>query len=178
MSAPHARLFFALWPDAATRTALARWQHALLPPCGGRAMHVDDVHLTLAFLGDTPLDRLPAIVACADGMRAGPFELLLDQAHYWRHNRIVWVGPEVPPPPLDALAQQLRDRLMAAAVSFDSKPFVPHITLLRKAACSAPLPVLSPIVWQVESFALVRSTCAIAGPRYCVEHSWPLDACL
>lgn len=178
MAAQRARLFFALWPDAATRAALARWQHALLPLCGGRAMRADDVHLTLAFLGDLPLDHVPAIVAAADGARGECFALALDHAGYWRHNRIVWGGSEASPPQLEALAQRLRAQLTAAAIAFDRKPFVPHITLLRKATCSAQLPVLSPIVWQVKSFALVRSTGATAGPRYRVEHTWPLEACL
>lgn len=178
MAAPRARLFFALWPDAATRAGLVRWQQTLLPLCGGRAMHAEDVHLTLAFLGDMPLDDLPGVAVVADRVHAEGFELHLDHAGCWRHNRIVWGGTEVPPPRLEALAQRLRAQLTAAAIAFDGKPFVPHITLLRKAACNASMPVLPPIVWRVGSFVLVRSTGATAGPRYRVEHTWPLGACL
>ena len=41
------RLFYALWPDAAARAALAAWQASL----GGAPTRPDKLHLTLAFLG-------------------------------------------------------------------------------------------------------------------------------
>ena len=44
------RLFFALWPSAAERAALAAWQAALQGKCGGRAMGAEGLHATLEHL--------------------------------------------------------------------------------------------------------------------------------
>src|SRR5437667_76833 len=48
------RLFYALWPDAATRAALTRLQLAVR----GRNMRPENFHLTLAFLGEQPIRSL------------------------------------------------------------------------------------------------------------------------
>lgn len=173
MVAPHARLFFALWPDAVTRRSLVQWQKALHPVCGGRAMHIEDVHLTLAFLGDTPLELLDALKHVAGDVSGRPFDLCIDQAQYWCHNKILWAGAGETPGALAWLAKNLRGRLAEASIRFDAKAFVPHITLFRNARPTLPLPVLPPIEWKVNAFVLVRSIGGV-GPRYRVEESWPL----
>ena len=48
------RLFFALWPDAATSVALAALAQQIAAESGGRPTAPGNVHLTLAFLGDQP----------------------------------------------------------------------------------------------------------------------------
>lgn len=175
MAMSRARLFFALWPDRATRRSLAQWQQALQPICGGRAMHIDDVHLTLAFLGDTPLELLDPVKCVGADVNGSPFTLRIDQAQYWRHNKIVWAGAAEIPTALEPVVDDLRERLTQASIPFDPKPFVPHITLFRNARPTLPLPALPAIEWTVDAFVLVRSTGG-AGPRYRVEASWPLDA--
>lgn len=173
MTPTHARLFFALWPDPHTRTALADWQRAVHPLCGGRVMHRDDLHLTLAFLGDMPLELLASIKAAGQRVRGVPFSLRVDELRYWKHNKIVWAGLSEVPMALTALVDDLRAQLTAAGIRFDAKAFVPHITLLRNARPIEALPPPSAIDWQVEAFALIRSVGG-SGPRYRVEASWPL----
>jgi len=174
VTAAHARLFFALWPDTATRTALAAWQRSVAPLCGGRGMHPEDVHLTLAFLGDTPLELLDAVKHVAAGVHGEPFALRVDALNYWKHNRIVWAGVHEVPAALSALVEDLRGRLRAAGIRFDAKAFVPHITLFRNARPAESWPALPHIDWQVKAFALVRAAGG-TGPRYRVEARWPLD---
>lgn len=162
------RLFFALWPDAEVRDTLSQWQRMAYALSGGRKMHIDDVHLTLAFLGDTPVSKLPAVREAMNSVEGESFELSVDALRYWRHNKIVWAGASATPPALQKLVGDLRAALKTRAVNFDEKAFVPHITLLRNA--KAPdqdiLPV--PISWTVGRFALVRSAGG-EGPRYRVE---------
>lgn len=173
MTATHARLFFALWPDAQARAALVQWQRAVQPLCGGRAMHPDDVHLTLAFLGDTPIELLTPIKSVASAVSGEPFALRVNQLRYWKHNRIVWAGLEDEPGALTALVDDLRAKLRAAGIRFDVKAFVPHITLFRNARAMGPWPVLPAIDWHVDGFALIRAT-GHKRPRYGVEARWSL----
>jgi 2'-5' RNA ligase len=166
------RLFFALWPDDATRARLDAWAQAFHRAGGGRMMRSQTVHLTLAFLGDTDPALLPAIEAAAAGVTPRAFSLTIDEPGYWRHNQIAWAGVREVPTALDDLVTQLRTALVASLVPFDGKPFVPHITLVRKARPGFRLPELEPIVWPVKGFALVRSVTGPAGSDYEVHAEW------
>ncbi len=170
MSASALRLFFALWPEDETRAALADWSEGMHKACGGRRIAADKVHATLAFLGSQAPQRLPELVAAARSITAPAFVLVLDQARYWKHNRIGWAGASTVPDALSALSQDLRAALSAQGSAFDPKPFVPHVTLIRDGSRPGEVPVLPPIRWPVQSFSLVQSS----GGRYDVLASWPL----
>ena len=166
------RLFFALWPDDATRAALAERGEALHRVTGGRATRPESLHITLAFLGDCDSAGCGAAQAAAARVRPRAFELVLDRAGLWAHNRIAWLGASEMPPELEALVQGLRNALADAGLAFDAKPFVPHITLARKVQPGSALPALRPVRWPVAGFALVRSVLDRGGSRYAVLARW------
>jgi 2'-5' RNA ligase len=171
--APRAlRLFFALWPDEATRTRLAEWTRAIHRASGGRAMRPENVHLTLAFLGSTDAALLPVIAAAAGRATPRTFTLRIDEAGYWRHNQIAWAGVRESPPALEALVLALRAALVDAKIAFDPKPFVAHLTLVRKARPGFKLPRLEPIEWPVRDFVLVQSVTGPDGSRYEAIGRW------
>jgi 2'-5' RNA ligase len=171
-AAAQARLFFALWPDDAVREALARYAATVHRVAGGRATRPETLHLTLAFLGDTSLDRVPDLVAAASTVSPRPFALVLDRAAYWKHNRIVWAGAAEIPAALVAMVDELRGAVAAAGFRFDPKPFVVHATLIRNGAPRGPLPVFAPIEWRGDGFVLVRSTPGGGGSRYETIGAW------
>jgi 2'-5' RNA ligase len=163
------RLFYALWPDGAARDRLAAWTRAAHANAGGRAMRPQNLHLTLAFLGDVDAARVDDVAAAASGIAVPSFELVLDRAGYWPHNRIVWAGASVVPAVLEQLVAELRARLDARAVKYERKPFVPHVTLLREAH-PAVLPALAAVSWLVERVVLVKS---VPGDDYSIIASCP-----
>lgn len=167
------RLFFALWPDDATRAALAAWSERIHGVTGGRPTRPESIHQTLAFLGDCEAGRVLEIEAAAGRVAPRRFELLLDEAGVWKHNRIAWAGASAVPSELDALVAELRAALVAAHVAFDGKPFVPHLTLVRKARAGGALPALAPIRWPVAGFVLVRSVLRPDGSDYVLQRRWP-----
>jgi 2'-5' RNA ligase len=167
------RLFFALWPDDATRDALIGAGKLLHQHWGGRLMRADTLHITLAFLGSTPVDQLDALFACADTVRADAFELILDQVGYWRHNRIGWLGASQMPPQHLELVGALNAALRAAGYSVDARPHVPHATLLRNTA-GGELPACEPVRWPLSDFVLVASRREADGMHYDVIRRWPL----
>lgn len=174
-----ARVFFALIPDQAIRDRLDGVAREFATRYGGKATRSDTLHITLAFLGDTPMDRLPALLALAEQVRAPAFELTLDQLGYWRHNHILWAGCSNVPPAVVTLVSALKERLKAAHIPFDAshRNFVPHVTLIRKLAQpSGAMPPLSPIPWLCQEFALMRSRLAQSGASYETLGRWPLGA--
>lgn len=166
------RLFFALWPDVAAGEALHDLAQRAQQHCGGRLMARDSLHLTLAFLGDVAAERLAAAVAAADGVPSPGFALNLDRLGYWRHNKVVWAGCDAVSPGLADLAASLAANLRKQGFALDERPFVPHVTLLRKAGSAFDGPAGAGIGWQVQEFTLVESRLSSAGSRYAILQRW------
>ncbi|MDH4096418.1 MAG: RNA 2',3'-cyclic phosphodiesterase, partial [Betaproteobacteria bacterium] len=112
----------------------------------------DRIHLTLAFLGDADPDEARATAAA---VRLPGCAFAIEQARYWVHNRIVWVGPAETPAELSALAEVLGEE----------RGFAAHVTLLRKARPAA-LPPVPALEWPVPEFVLVGSRLSAEGPSY------------
>ncbi len=167
------RLFFALWPDDATRDALNRTGKWLHQHWGGRRMRADTLHITLAFLGSTAVDQLDVLAACADSVHTEPYELVLDQAGYWRHNRIGWLGASRTPPQHLDLVGALNAALQGAGFAVDARPHVPHVTLLRNSA-GGEAPDCTPVRWPISEFVLVISRTEADGAHYEVIRRWLL----
>jgi len=170
-----ARVFFALWPGAPERAALAAWQPSLRELCGGKAMRADTLHTTLVFLGDVSVHRLEALRLAAQEVEGTAFDLSFDSARYWGHNHIVHAAPSVVPPALSALVGDLEQRLRVHRFRFDLHAYKPHVTLLRHAQWSDdPLPRMPEVVWRAHDFVLVQSLRDEQGARYEVLARFPL----
>jgi len=169
-----ASLFFALWPSAAASAELAMAGKRLHEICGGRRTRMETIHLTLVFLGEVGSERVDDLLELAGDIRVPAFGIGLTRFGWWPHNRIVWASPEETPAELTLLVDQLRKKLRNAGFRFDAKPFVPHITLLRKGNCKDnPLPAAD-VEWRAEDFVLVRSVPSERGSAYEVIGRWPL----
>ena len=166
------RVFFALWPDAdiaGQLDQLGRQAHAL---CGGRRMRRDSLHMTLAFIGDVPVERIETLRHAAAQVSGSAFELSLDRLACWRHNRIVWAGCEQAPLPLLTLVGQLTERLAEAGLSLDTRDFAAHVTLLRDAR-GEELPECESFIWPVGEFVLAAAL-PEGGGHYEIIDRWPL----
>lgn len=110
--------------DAPAKERLVRW----VPP--------NQYHLTLAFLGDVPraaLAPLAARLRSAAG-RSAPFDLAfrgLGAFPSTRRPNVVWLGVGTGRRPSTALAEEVRNELLAKHVPYDDRPFRPHLTLGR-----------------------------------------------
>jgi len=169
------RLFFALWPGAAASVMLAKAGERLHGVCGGRRTRAETIHLTLAFLGEVEPERIGDLLALAGEIRAPAFGFNLTRFGWWSHNRIAWAAPDETPAELTLLVDALRESLLGAGVRFDTKSFVPHVTLLRKADCGKSTLPVGEIEWRAEDFVLVGSALGESGAAYKVLGRWPLQ---
>lgn len=165
------RLFFALWPDPTTRAALA----ALQARVRGRLVRYEDLHLTLAFLGQQSASVLPALKDVLAHLPPAEIVLDVDRFGYFVRNRIAWAGAHSTPDPLQEIFERVKEGLAGLAVPWDDRRnFKPHITLARDAQPPDDL-VFDPIRWQVREVALVCSETHSQGPRYRIVASRLLD---
>jgi len=161
------RCFIAAWPDEPTRLALSsvsddvrsRVEHR-------RASRVEDLHLTLAFIGDLASDLAFDLSDAIQQLRFKPFLWKPDTLGFFRDAGVVWVGTlGEPTKPLATLAKRVRDLLDRKGIVHDKRLLAPHITLLRGVDSFFPEKI-SPIRWRIESIALYQSAPARRASSY------------
>lgn len=165
------RYFLALWPDETVRSRLAAWSDAIQTGAAARQIPAAKLHITVVFLGTlTPaeLDAVRSVAAATSWSRAS---LTLDRIGYWRRARIVWAGSSDGCEALLALAESLRARLRRLGFRIDRRPFVPHVTLYRKAG-RKPRWQRQVIEWHIDELCLVRSSLSSQGSRYEIVERW------
>lgn len=91
----------------------------------------DNLHLTLAFLGQT--DRLEDAVKAMQGAVGTAFTLTMEHGGHFakRGGDVLWMGVQHNAE-LAALQSRLCERLRAAGFILEDRPYVPHITLGRR----------------------------------------------
>jgi 2'-5' RNA ligase len=164
--APGARWFIALWPDPATRAAIATLSRPLIPR-GARPTHPEDLHLTLRFLGPLDPGVLDRVAAEVQGFEAPAVDLAIDRIGHFRRSRTLWCGPRETPPGLAALAARVEGLAVAAGLSPEPRPFRPHITLARKVG-PAPGGLLGTwpreVHWSATELVLAAGVASAAAP--------------
>jgi RNA 2',3'-cyclic 3'-phosphodiesterase len=173
------RLFFALWPDRAAAAALHSATVEVAHRSGGRPVPLENLHVTLVFLGAvaderlTELGRVGATVA-ENFQRDRPLTIRFDRLVHWARARVLCVTARAQPEPVLALATALTTSVGAAGFAPDLKPFRAHVTIARKVPERVQPPSLTALEWQFDGFALVDSRTEATGPVYSVVESWPL----
>lgn len=121
----------------------------------GRWTRRDNLHLTLAFLGEQR--DTAAAEAAMDGLSAPAFDLTLAGLGRFRREGgdLLWLGAE-PSAPLLTAERQLRQGLKRQGFSPEERPFRPHLTLGRQVSLPAPPPAPT-LTQRVEGVSLMES---------------------
>ena len=160
------RLFVALWPDDAVRTALAFARDRCDWSASARPTPTSNLHVTLVFLGAVDAARVPDVVAALP-VFFEPFDLRLDRPAVWS-NGIAALEPADPPAALGALQGAIAERTAALGIAAEARRYRPHVTLARDARGSTmPMPEAG-VLWTVADYALIESR----SGRYRVLAQW------
>ena len=172
------RLFFALWPTDAVRERLAAEVHSRAAL--GRAIPARNLHVTVVFLGAVPQERLADVQETARSVQkltfGGRFLLHLGRVEFWRRSNLVSLIAEQTPPELAAIVASLQSGLRERGFELrEHDRFRPHVTLVRDVGRGPAAAAIAPVLWPVESFALVESKVGQRGSEYCVLEEWSLQ---
>lgn len=170
-----ARFFFALWLPQDVAHSLHTVAGGVVGRCGGRLMREDALHITLAFMGEVPERRLPELQALAATLTLPKVPVHLDRLGFWNHNHVLWAGAKDPAPVLAQLAADLQEELLKAGFLTEVRPFVSHVTMLRKLLHPGALPELTPVEWTAAEFVLAKSWRSDRGSAYETIARWPLN---
>ncbi len=140
----------------------------------GRPVPPENLHLTLAFIGDIARSRLPTLLDVGASLHGEAMSLLLDRLGGFRRAGVAWLGASRPPHELGAFAVALARALAAAGVQCDERPFHPHMTIVRRCRVSPDEQQIGPYAWAIDEFALLQSQSGTEGARYRSLSKWPL----
>ena len=129
------RCFVALDFPAAAKAALGRTIEVLAAHGAAvRWVRPEQLHLTLAFLGDVTTERVAAIRDALRAVAAWPFELRFHGlGSFPPHGpaRVLWAGLDGDLDALTTLANGVLDALAGAGVPREARPFQAHVTIGR-----------------------------------------------
>lgn len=166
------RLFFAVPFTEEIRGKLCDVIQTLRPCCQrGRFTRPENLHLTLAFLGECSPRQTAAAKDALQGVEGEPFFLHIGGMGCFRRPEgdLYWAGVERSPGLLkicDSLSRELRKH----GFHMESRPYRPHLTLVRQAVltedCDRSAFVVPLMDMKVEVLCLVRSERFRSGPVY------------
>jgi RNA 2',3'-cyclic 3'-phosphodiesterase len=138
-----------------------------------------NLHVTMAFLGDTEVNRLPAIreklIQLCKG--SGSFDMVIKGAGVFKNfkdPRVIWVGIE-PSDALIRLFDAIKKGLGELEIRLEERSFNPHLTLGRIKYLSNPAALATLVsniadsefqTQKVEKIILYESVLLPSGPLY------------
>lgn len=171
--------------------ALQRQLERQVPPLSVRWVNPNGIHLTLRFLGDTPVEKLPAIqealAIVAQHASACTFTVGgLGCFPNPRRPRVVWAGVQEPTGQLAALQEAIEEAMERFGYAPEGRGFTPHLTLGRvqrhassREAARVGEVVTATSVGQLakvtaDRFALIRSVLKPTGAEYTTLAEFPV----
>lgn len=155
-----------------------------------RWVRPEGLHLTLRFLGRTPVAVLPAVseVVRSVARRSRPFEVEVGGAGAFpslRRPRVLWLAVRRGADRLADIAADLDRGVEPLGWSPEGRPYAAHLTVARAEPGAAAAAAAAALVeaagdlrcaWRVEALVLFESLLAPGGARYVALERIPLES--
>jgi 2'-5' RNA ligase len=186
------RLFIALELPASVRRSVKDHIDRLrqeVPDAQASWTREENLHLTLKFVGDTPVTKVEALSAAAQraANAVSPFEVSVGGCGAFPTHgqaRVLWIGINDPSGELNNYYRALEDECAKAGFPREERPLHPHLTIarLRQPRGSRHLVEIhkqtgfEPVSVNIRDACLMRSELRNEGSRYTVisRHAFPL----
>ena len=155
----HQRLFIALNLSQAAKDTLSAVQETIKANArkGNFTLH-ENLHLTLAFLGDCDARQTAAAKSAMDSVSFEPFEMTIEGiGRFTRADGDIWWAGIKESEALADLYRQLTKALRSEGFKLDRHKFTPHITLARKVKSLSPPPKMPPFIEKAHKIHLMKS---------------------
>jgi 2'-5' RNA ligase len=185
------RLFFSVPLDEEARIAVAAVLRAMKRASGEEAplswTKDDQLHFTIAFLGEQPEDALPRLrAAAAPCSELSAFELELRGSGAFpnpRRPRVLWLGVGNGAQQLEQLAGRLCTGLRHGGFALEERPFRGHLTAARvrpggeRSASRAlqAVPAVPIATFRVDRLCLMQSQLSPHGAKHTLVHETNLS---
>lgn len=161
MSGESMRLFFALNMDRSARREIVRLQTRMWGEHARGVTRPENLHLTLAFLGNTDSARLEELRQILDRLEVSPLSLCFDRIGvFHREGGDIWWLGMGENRELQMLQARLTKELAKAGFPVEERKYLPHLTLARRAnpkVTPKDGKIHRPIFVKVSTVSLMRS---------------------
>lgn len=147
------RLFVAIQFSPAVRSSLLEAIAALRQQGDGNFTRPENLHLTLAFIGETE-DLAGAKAALDTSCTGGPVFLAVGGLGHF--GDLWWTGIQADSR-LESLARAVQQALRARGFSIEKRPWKPHVTLVRQWRGPHPRLTVREISMKAERVSLMKS---------------------
>ena len=154
-----------------------------------RWVKVDNIHLTVVFMGNIETGDIPAIARGVQGVcqTFGPFDLSLKGIDCFpnrRNPRVLWLGLDGDLEPMSDFRDALQEHLTGFGIKEEKRKFKPHLTLARfrkpkkmdseEDQLLSKYEDLSSSVCSLKELILFKSDLKPTGAVYTKVEAWPL----
>lgn len=172
-----ARYFFALDIPNDSKQALSAIQQRITPLLP-KPTTLENLHLTLAFLGDITAEQKSALINYAallpqNVSKNTRYNLIADHTGVFEQAKVMYVGLAEQPAWLNSLAAMLEAKAKELGISMVERPYHAHITISRKVK-SMPVPMSFKESIPINSFSLYQSISTPGGVKYLPEVTFSL----
>jgi 2'-5' RNA ligase len=173
------RLFVAIDVPDAIKSQLTGWRMSM---SGARWVQFDQMHLTLAFLGEHPMSVYDEVCQSLEDVEFSPFDLEFQKVGFFGSKKVprtLWADV-CSSAELIGLQNKVCKRMQELGIKVEARKFRPHLTLARlngasyedvgrflEAGCLAKSDSFS-----VDSFALFSSKLLPRGAVYHIEQTY------
>jgi 2'-5' RNA ligase len=123
----------------------------------GRAVDRRNWHITLAWIGDFPEQRLDELHDIKRKVAVEPFRLRFDKLEFWARPRIAALVAPTVPAELETLVARLKSEVFSAGVETEDRTYRPHITVVRNARSFETQRLAQQAMTEWSAFDLVES---------------------
>jgi 2'-5' RNA ligase len=143
-----------------------------------KVVESENIHFTLRFFGDTPLQRLDQIRSCLDRVKINPFEIEIAGVGSFPNKqrpRIVWIGVSENASRILDLKKEIDSSLLKIGYQPERKRYTPHATIARIRFVKNPKLVVSNLEsladevigrMIITSVKMTKSSLTSSGPIY------------
>ncbi|MEL7624987.1 RNA 2',3'-cyclic phosphodiesterase [bioreactor metagenome] len=153
------RLFVAVNFNTKTVARLLALRDELRSCCQrGNFSAPENLHLTLAFLGECNAEQAAAVKAAMDTICFKPFSVSVESVGRFKGKGgdVWWAGVRENEPLLD-LQRRLTEKLIAAGFALEKRKYTPHITLGRQVITEISPWMMEPFGETVDKIELMKS---------------------
>ena len=158
-------------------------------PLGLRWVKLDNIHLTVVFMGNVPEERIEPIGKAVKKVCSGTeqFNVSIGNLGFFgsrRHPRVLWLGLRGDVHRMGRFRDALQKRLKPFGMKTEKRPFKPHLTLGRFKKDARPGPHLDNMISEyadlkgpthpLRELVLFKSDITPQGAIYTKLDAWPL----
>lgn len=168
------RLFIGLNPSKKEKLQIAQWRDNHLG-VNVKSVKPENFHITLCFIGLVKENLIQNLLLAIEHTAKPKCSITLNELDCWPKPQVLFLKAKNSNIHLEKLAQNIINTTKACGIEQEKRPFIPHLTLSRKAKHVPTISNAIDININFTECHLFESIATDNGVHYKIIHTWPLS---